>query len=550
MTPQNDKPNFLDRGTIAAFVIIMAFWVLWSSYMDKKPTNQITTENPAVATSTPVINSGDANLPTQAPPATVGDTKNPISLGTSAASSDETFQSFSNENWSFEISSKGMGLRRVDVKTYTDRSGQPIILGDVTGPLSFSTYMLESGKPIDFVIQKLSDDTFVGRATVDGVQVEKTMKIDPRNYSVTTEVKALGAIGSIKGFSIYLNDVIPETQKSSMFSPSYDRQDWYVAHDDTKTRAIITKEKPVSVDAHNVAIAALSSHYFTLAISDHSDLMPSFESKIQPMANYAIGRLVYKPVNPVDNFSMKYTLFAGPKSFDILSSVDEKLTTVIDYGTFAVIAKPILRLLKSLFSILGNWGWAILILTVIVRLLVLPFNVYSFKSMKVMQKIQPEMNRIREKYKDATAENKLQMNQEIMGLMKTHKANPLGGCLPMLVQLPVFFALYQVLGQSIELYKAPFIFWIYDLSTKDPFFVLPVLMGITMFVQQKITPSTMDPQQAKIMMWMPVIFSFFMVSLPSGLTLYIFVSTLFGIIQQFVFMREKGSAGLTKPAKA
>jgi YidC/Oxa1 family membrane protein insertase len=134
--------------------------------------------------------------------------------------------------------------------------------------------------------------------------------------------------------------------------------------------------------------------------------------------------------------------------------------------------------------------------------------------------------------------------------MKAHKANPLGGCLPMLLQLPVFFALFQVLAQSIELYKSPFMLWITDLSVKDPFYVLPVLMGITMFVQQRITPSTMDPQQAKIMMWMPVIFSFFMISLPSGLTLYIFVSTLFGIIQQFVFMKDRTPATSVKPAKA
>ncbi|MEK7355069.1 MAG: membrane protein insertase YidC, partial [Bdellovibrionota bacterium] len=192
----------------------------------------------------------------------------------------------------------------------------------------------------------------------------------------------------------------------------------------------------------------------------------------------------------------------------------------------------------------------IIILSIIVRLLVMPFTVYSYKSMKVMQQLQPEMTRIREKYKDKPADQKMQMNQEIMDLMKRNKANPVGGCLPMLLQLPVFIALYAVLGQSIELYRAPFIFWIHDLSIKDPYYVLPVLMGITMYVQQKMTPTTMDPQQAKIMMWMPVIFSFFMISLPSGLTLYIFVSTLFGIIQQKVFMRDRTPTTSIKEAKA
>jgi len=168
-----------------------------------------------------------------------------------------------------------------------------------------------------------------------------------------------------------------------------------------------------------------------------------------------------------------------------------------------------------------------------VRLLVLPFNMMSYKSMKVMQVLQPQMKAIREKYKD----DQQRMNQEIMGLMKTHKANPLGGCLPMLLQFPIFIALYQVLGHSIELYQAPFAFWIHDLSAKDPYYVLPVLMGITLFVQQKVTPNTMDPAQAKVLAFMPLLFSFFMLSLPSGLTLYMFVNGLAGVAQQMYFLK-------------
>ena len=152
-----------------------------------------------------------------------------------------------------------------------------------------------------------------------------------------------------------------------------------------------------------------------------------------------------------------------------------------------------------------------------------------------MQKIQPLIAELRERYKDKPQ----QLNTEMMDLMRKNKVNPVGGCLPMLLQLPVFFALYQVLGQSIELYKAPFMFWIKDLSAMDPYFVLPVLMGISMYIQQKITPSTMDPMQAKVLQFMPILFSLMMISLPSGLTLYIFVSTFFGIVQQYIFMKDK-----------
>jgi len=155
--------------------------------------------------------------------------------------------------------------------------------------------------------------------------------------------------------------------------------------------------------------------------------------------------------------------------------------------------------------------------------------------MKAMQKIQPMTQALREKYKNDPA----RMNSEMMALMKEHGANPLGGCLPMLLQIPIFFALYKVINSSVELYQSPFMFWITDLSMHDKFYVLPVLMGISMFVQQKLTPSTMDPTQAKIMAFMPLVFSLFMLNLPSGLTLYMFVSTLFGITQQYFMMKEK-----------
>ena len=154
-----------------------------------------------------------------------------------------------------------------------------------------------------------------------------------------------------------------------------------------------------------------------------------------------------------------------------------------------------------------------------------------------MQKLQPEIAQVKLKYKD----DQRRMNEEVMRLMKENKANPIGGCLPMLIQLPVFFALYQVLAQSMELYRQPFIFWIHDLTVKDPFFVLPVMMGIAMFFQQKLTPVA-DPQQAKILQWMPVIFSVLMFTLPSGLTLYIFISTLFGICQQYVFLKDRSAS--------
>lgn len=158
----------------------------------------------------------------------------------------------------------------------------------------------------------------------------------------------------------------------------------------------------------------------------------------------------------------------------------------------------------------------------------------SFKSAQAMQKIKPKMDAVREKYKN----DPMKMNQETMALMKNNNANPLSGCLPMLLQIPIFFALWKAIGSSIELYQQPFFGWITDLSYHDPYFVFPILMGITMFLQQKMTPTTMDPMQAKILNFMPILFTLFMLTLPSGLTIYNFVSSLFGVIQQYFLLRE------------
>ena len=182
-------------------------------------------------------------------------------------------------------------------------------------------------------------------------------------------------------------------------------------------------------------------------------------------------------------------------------------------------------------------GLAIILLTFFIRLGLLPINIKSYKSMKIMQKIQPQIQEIKEKHKS----DPKQVNAEVMALMKKHKANPLGGCLPLFLQFPVFIALYRVLGESIELYQSPFVLWIEDLSLKDPYYVLPILAGLVYFIQQSITPMNLPKEQARLIKIMPLIFSVFMLALPSGLTLYLFVSGLFGLVQQFFFVKIKSS---------
>jgi YidC/Oxa1 family membrane protein insertase len=298
-------------------------------------------------------------------------------------------------------------------------------------------------------------------------------------------------------------------------------------------------EKSLKQEKTTVDLLAISSQYFTVGYLDRSSIFANAQLFFDSGIAYSI--LKYTIPTNSDKLSFESIVYIGPKSFDLLSGVDRSLTEIINFGFFSAIASVLLKLLKFLNQFVHNWGLAIILLTLVVRLMVLPFNIMSYRSMKKMQLIQPKLKTLREKYKDDPAA----LNRETMNLMKDEKVNPLGGCLPMFLQMPVFFALYQVLGQSVELYQAPFILWITDLSQKDPFYVLPVLMGVTLFIQHKITPTTMDPQQAKIMMWMPLIFSLFTLGLPSGLTLYIFISTLFGVIQQYIFTMDTKQEALS-----
>jgi len=228
-----------------------------------------------------------------------------------------------------------------------------------------------------------------------------------------------------------------------------------------------------------------------------------------------------------------HLFYAGTKELEILEEKGNHLVRMIDYGwfgnKFAFLVKPLLKVLAYFYGLTQNYGWAIIFLTLIIKLLFFPLTHKSFKSMKGMQKIQPYVKIIQERNKD----DRQKMNAELLELYKKHKVNPVGGCLPMLLQIPVFIALYHALFFSIELRGAPFIGWITDLSVQDPYYVTPVLMGITMFLQQKMTPSVGDPMQQKIMMFLPILFTFLFISFPAGLVIYWTVNNMLTISQQY-----------------
>ncbi len=293
-------------------------------------------------------------------------------------------------------------------------------------------------------------------------------------------------------------------------------------------------------------------------IEDRYFLMSIVSRAISPQStiNYgqnAEGNQLYvdyfyprESIAPASQLQKEFSVYLGPKQLDYLKLMNVHLDQAVDYGWFSAVAYPILFLLKLFHSWVGNWGVAIILLTVFIKLILHPINKKSLQSMKAMQQLQPRLVELREKYK----QDRERLNVEMMNLFKTHKVNPMGGCLPMLLQMPVYIALYKVLYNAIELYQAPF-FWFYkDLSAPDPYFISPILLGVFMVIQQKMTPTpNQDPDQARIMMLMPVIFSVFMLFVPSGLVLYIFVNTVMTVIQQYLHQHDLSLADLLRRSK-
>ncbi len=239
--------------------------------------------------------------------------------------------------------------------------------------------------------------------------------------------------------------------------------------------------------------------------------------------------------NPIIYFdalpTMRFSGYVGQKNYKTLKNIDPKLTHAIEYGWFTFAAKPLFALLSWLHGIFGNWGWAIIGLTILIRLVLYPLTYKGMMSMQKIKEISPKIKELQAKHKG----DPQRMNAAVMEMYKKHNANPLGGCLPMLLQIPVFFAIYRVLLNAVELQGAEWMLWIDDLSRMDPTFILPILMGASMYYQQKMTPNNFtDPMQEKVFKFLPIIFTFFFVTFPAGLVLYWFVNNLFSILQQYI----------------
>ncbi|RLA00355.1 MAG: membrane protein insertase YidC [Gammaproteobacteria bacterium] len=284
---------------------------------------------------------------------------------------------------------------------------------------------------------------------------------------------------------------------------------------------------------------AMLQHYFVAAlIPMNNEQENGFYGKSINQRNYTAGvKMPTISAATGDIVQAHYQMYLGPKEHQRLEAVTENLDLTVDYGKLTIISQPLFTVMEWIHRLTDNWGWSIVFLTVLIKLAFYRLSAASYRSMASMRKLTPKLATLKERFGD----DKQKFNQAMMELYRTEKINPLGGCLPILVQMPVFLAFYWVLVESIELRQAPFIFWLQDLTAMDPYFILPVLFGLSMFFQQKLNPAPQDPAQAMVMKAFPVVFTVFFAFFPSGLVLYWVVNNILSIAQQWHITRKLGA---------
>ena len=366
------------------------------------------------------------------------------------------------------------------------------------------------------------------------IKVEKIFTFYPARYTVDLEVR------------VYNLSIDPLSQNASL--------SWYQFVDPQAETDSYSHKGPISFVAKSVerqdvekldaakllgpgvSWSGFESKYFLAAMIPQNPSTTSLS--LSKDARNIVSVSLKGPKNlipPGQVGSFGYSLYLGPKDHSILKAEGADLENAIEFWSWLKwLAMPLLVALKFLYRYVHNYGLAIIILTILIKIIFWPLGNKSYKSMKEMQKLQPKIIELREKYKN----DKAKLSQGTMALYRTHKVNPLGGCLPMVIQIPVFFGLYQALLYAIELRHSPLVWWIKDLSAKDPYYITPIIMGATMFLQQKMTPQAGDPMQAKIMLWMPVIFTFLFLNFPSGLVIYWLFNNIISIGQQYYINKQ------------
>jgi len=421
-------------------------------------------------------------------------------------------------------------LNTGDAEPFTFQSGVSIA-GQGAGGSHLATFVPDQQR----VVMADGDDAVELTMTWsgDGVSVVKTYRFERGSYLVTVsqEVRndtseALRAVPYAQLQRLY---VPTERSLFSVEGYSFRGPVFYQDGHYDKLAPDDLREEPLEVQAAG-SWAAVIQHYFVAAVIPGDDASYQYRVWMGQSDHYVVRLIAPQLIVPAaGSATSTESLYVGPKTQEVLATIAPDLDLVVDYGTLHLIAKPLFMLLEFIHDLVNNWGLAIILVTLLIKLAFYKLSETSGRSMAKMRKMQPRLKLLQERYKD----DKPKLNEHMMKLYQEEKINPAAGCLPILIQLPVFLSLYWVLLESVELRQAPFAFWLQDLSSKDPYFVLPVLMGISMLIQQKLNPAPPDPVQAKVMMVLPVVFTAFFAFFPSGLVLYWFTNNLLTIAQQY-----------------
>ena len=551
------------RRTVLWMIFSLSLLLLWNNWQvhNGKPSlfgGSTTATQTADAPQAPATAAADTSIPAAAPNASASapaDETVPAGETSSQAAATQTVD-VTTDVYDLTFDTMGAQLVKASLLNYTapGSKDQPMVLLDKS---STSTYLAQTGvigapagqsypthlTPFKLVSSEtsLTGDSLdvVFEAQTDNVKVVKTFTLHKGRYDIDVkhDIYNLGTTPITPSLYLQLvRDGNDPSDKSSFYS-TFTGPALYSADDKYQKLKFsnIDKGKVSYTQQADNGWIGMVQHYFASAWVPAQGTARSNEVLRLSDNLYAIRSIESAgTIQPGQNTSVAANLWVGPQDQKAMSALAPGLELVVDYGWLTIIAKPLFKLMTWIHAVLGNWGWTIVVLTLLIKLVFYPLSAASYRSMAKMKQVTPRMQALREKFGD----DKAKLNAAMMEMYRTEKINPLGGCLPMVVQIPVFISLYWVLLGSVEMRGAPWILWIQDLSIRDPWFILPAIMMATMFLQIKLNPTPPDPTQAKIMMIMPLVFGGMMFFFPAGLVLYWCVNNSVSIAQQRFIMHK------------
>ena len=559
------------RRTILLMIFSFSLLMLWNNWQIHQGNPSLLGGTPPSSTPAPAPTPGAPTADTSNPPASIPSApvapalrsaaSNVPGVTTTAATQAQTVD-FKTDVLNISFDLIGAQLVRADLLAFPSREekDQPFVLLNNRGG---QVYIVQSGltgapagslypthlAPFTLITdqRELSGDQLIIKFASEssGVKLTKTFTLKRGSYEILVDHQIENTTAQPISPSVYLQitrdskDPASENSTPSFMSGPVSFTGPAIYSEQEKFQKVsfseIEKRKATYIKDADNGWFAMVQHYFVTAWVPPQGKSRSYEMTELQKNLFAIRSIEsVGTIAPGSLLNIPAKLWVGPQDQEGLEKVAPGLDLVVDYGLLTIIAKPVFALMTWLYTLLGNWGWTIVVLTILIKAAFYPLSAASYRSMAKMKLVAPRLQALKEKFGD----DRQKLNTAMMEMYRTEKINPLGGCLPILIQIPVFISLYYVLGSSVELRGAPWIWWIKDLAVQDPYFILPVIMMGTMFIQMRLNPTPPDPMQAKVMMFMPLVFGAMMFFFPSGLVLYWCVNNILSIAQQWYVMRQ------------